>query len=131
MKKYPSVTISTAKLTFFTSKKINGLGRISYDNYLTGNGDKLQLALAFEKFSNNKFTPEGKKTHFLNFEKLVPSIKYVFPKKHPRSSTNAYLQWKTFFIKETTLSFYRDTFLNEAIITYPTKNRILHQLQFV
>ncbi|MCX6293860.1 MAG: hypothetical protein NT127_06155, partial [Sphingobacteriales bacterium] len=61
----------------FTSKKINGLGRISYDNYLTGNGDKLQLALAFEKFSNNKFTPEGEKTHFLNFDKFAPSIKYV------------------------------------------------------
>ena len=131
-------TLPTSKIQFllmpmvsFTSKKINGIGRISYDNYLTGNGDKIQLALAFEKFSNSRFTPEGEKTHFLNFEKIVPSIKYVFPKKHPRSSTNAYLQWKTFFIKETTLSFYRDTFINEAIITYPSKNRMLHQLQFV
>ena len=69
----------------FTSKKINGLGRISYDNYLTGNGDKIQFALAFEQFSNNRFTPEGDNTHFLNFEKLASSIKYVFPKKHPET----------------------------------------------
>lgn len=115
----------------FSSKKLNGLGRISYDNYLNGNGEKIELALAFEKFSNNKFTPEGSNTHFFTFEKIAPSIKYVFRKKHPRSSINAYLQWKTFFIQETTLNFYRDTLLDADIITYPTQNRMLHQLQFV
>jgi len=115
----------------FTSKKINGLGRISYDNYLTGNGDKLQLSLAFEKLSNNRFTPEGEKTHFFTFEKFTPSIKYVFQKSNPRSTANAFLQWKSFFIKETVLNFYRDTILDVGVITYPNRNRTLHQLQFV
>ncbi len=115
----------------FSSKKLNGLGRISYDNYLTGNGDKLQLALAFEKFSNNRFTPEGSKTYFFTFEKFAPSIKYVFQKRNPRSPTNAFVQWKSFFINETILNFYRDTILDADIITYPTQNRMLHQLQFV
>jgi hypothetical protein len=130
--------LPTSKIQFLlmpmvslTSKKINGLSRISYDNYLTGNGEKIQLALTFEKFSNNKFTPEGSNTHFFTFEKFVPSIKYVFRKTHPRSKANAFIQWKSFFIKETILNFYRDTILDVDVITYPNRKRTLHQLQLV
>jgi hypothetical protein len=42
-----------------------------------------------------------------------------------------YLQWKTFFITETGLSFRRDTSLQIDIISYPKEKRTINQLEFV
>ncbi|HQW83674.1 MAG TPA: M1 family metallopeptidase [Ferruginibacter sp.] len=113
------------------SKQINGLGRISYTLYPGSNGQKIVFGIAAETFSGDNFTDSTNTTHAQRFSKIVPSLKYVFANKNPRSSISKFIQWKTFFIKEQGLMFTRDTINNVDVITYPTASRYVNQLQFV
>ena len=112
------------------SKKINGLGRVSYSMYPGNNGQKLELSLAAATFTGDQFTDSANTKNYLSFTKIVPSLKFVFANKKPRSSFSAFIQWKTFMISETGLDFSRDTIRQTDIITYPKINRTLNQLQF-
>ena len=131
-------TLAPTKLQFVVaplyatkSKQLNGLGRVSYSLYPGNNGQKIEFALAGATFSGDNFTDSTNTTHEQRFSKIVPSLKYVFANKHPRSSITKFIQWKTFFIKEQGLLFTRDTINNIDIITYPTASRYVNQLQFV
>lgn len=113
------------------SKRLNGLANISYTAYLAPNGKKLMLGIAAASFTVDNFKDSTGATNLQPYRKIVPSLKFVFTKKQPRSTLNRYLQWKTFFINETGLLFTRDTFLNVFNISYPKTNRIVNQLKFV
>ena len=113
------------------SKQLNGLGRLSYTFYPGENGQKFELAVAGATFSGDNFTDSTNTTHAQRFSKIVPSLKYVFANKNPRSSITRFIQWKTFLIKEQGLLFTRDTVNQVDVITYPTESRYVNQLQFV
>ena len=113
------------------SKQLNGLGRLSFSVYPGNNGQKLELALAGSYFSGDSFTDSTNTIHYQRFSKIVPSLKFVFANKNPRSSINKFVQWKTFIIHEQGLLFTRDTTNQIDIITYPTISRYINQLQFV
>jgi hypothetical protein len=113
------------------SKQLNGLGRLSYTFYPGENGQKFELAVAGATFSGDNFTDSTNTTHAQRFSKIVPSLKYVFANKNPRSSITKFIQWKTFFINEQGLLFTRDTVNQVDVITYPTESRYVNQLQFV
>lgn len=113
------------------SKSLNGIGRVSYSFYPANNGQKLELAVAGARFNGDEFTDSTNTINYLQFSKIVPSIKYVFANRNPRSSVMKYIQWKTFLINETSLLFTRDTVQQIDIITYPVNHRYLNQLQFV
>ena len=113
------------------SKQLNGLGRLSYNWYPQNNGQNIELSLSGETFSNSTFTDSINNKRFLRFSKIVPSIKYIFSKKDPRSSLTKFVQWKTFFIKEQGLLFTRDTINLKDNITYPSESRYVNQLRFV
>jgi len=113
------------------SKQFNGLGRISYSLFPGNNGDKFELALAGATFTGDNFTDSTNTTNAQRFSKIVPSLKYVFANKNPRSSIAKFIQWKTFLISEQGLRFTRDTVNQIDIITYPTVSRYVNQLQFV
>ncbi len=113
------------------SKQVNGIGRLSYTLYPADHGQKLELAVAGATFSGDNFTDSTNTTHAQRFSKIVPSIKYVFANKNPRSSISKFIQWKTFIINEQGLLFTRDTVNQVDVITYPTESRYLNQLQFV
>ena len=113
------------------SKQLNGLGRLSYSLYPGNNGQKFELALAGETFSGDNFTDSTNTTHAQRFSKIVPSLKYIFANKNPRSSITKFIQWKTFLINEQELMFTRDTVNQVDVITYPTASRYVNQLQFV
>ena len=113
------------------SKQFNGLGRISYSWFPGNNGQKFEIALAGSSFSGDNFTDSANIIHNQRFSKIVPSLKYVFANKNPRSSFTRYLQWKTFIIKEQGLLFTRDTSTQTDIITYPTNSRYINQLRFI
>ena len=113
------------------SKQFNGIARVSYSLYPGSNGQKLQLALAGSSFTGDNFTDSTNTTHPQRFSKIVPSIKYVFANKNPRSSISKWVQWKTFLITEQGLLFTRDTVNQTDIITYPTQTRYVNQLQFI
>jgi hypothetical protein len=113
------------------SKQLNGLGRLSYSLYPGNNGQKVELALAGSTFSGDSYAEPGSIMHYQRFSKIVPSLKFVFANKNPRSSITKFVQWKTFLINEQELLFTRDTVNQIDIITYPTISRYINQLQFV
>jgi hypothetical protein len=113
------------------SKKINGIGRVSYSIYPGSKGQKLELALAGASFTGDNFTDSTNTTHPQRFSKIAPSVKYVFANKNSRTSINKFLQWKTFLTSEQGLLFTRDTVNQIDIITYPKETRYINQLQFV
>jgi hypothetical protein len=113
------------------SKQLNGIGRASYSLYPGKNGQKLELSVLGSSFSRDTYTDSILKVHYLRFSKIVPSVKYTFAPKNPRSTITKFLQWKTFFIQEQQLLFTRDTTQQIDIITYHTVSHYLNQLQFV
>lgn len=113
------------------SKQLNGTGRISY-TWLPGTkGQNVELALAGSSFSADTYTDSTNLTHYLRYSKIVPSLRYTFAPKNPRSSITKFIQWKTFLVREQGLLFSRDTVLQIDIISYPVKSRYLNQLEFV
>ncbi len=120
-----------APLYAVKSKQLNGLGRLSYSWYPGNNGGKFEFALAGSSFSGDNFTDSANTIHNQRFSKMVPSVKFVFANKNPRSTITRFIQWKTFFIKEQGLLFTRDTTNQIDIITYPTASRYINQLQFI
>jgi hypothetical protein len=131
-------SLPPSKFQFFVAplyatgtKQLNGIGRLSYSFYPGNNGQKFELAVAAARFTMNDFVDSTGKKNYMPFSKIVPSLKYVFANKHPRSTTTKFIQWKTFFINETSLLFSTDTVQHIDIITYPTKSRYVNQLQFV
>ncbi len=113
------------------SNKINGIGRAGYKFFPGNNGQKFEFALAMAKFSSDSFTDSTGNTNYLHFSKIVPTLKFTFANKDPRSTVKKYIQWKTFLINETSLLFQRDTTRQLDIITYPIEHRYVNQLQFV
>ncbi len=131
-------TLPNNKLQFFAaplyatgSQEINGLGRLSYSVFPGKNGQKLEIGIAGEKFIGDSYTDSENKKNYLGFNKIVPSVTYFFANKNHRSPITKYIQWKTFFINETSLSFTRDTVFQIDVVSYPVKHRYLNQLKFV
>ena len=112
-------------------KQINGLGRLSYTLYPGTNGQKFEIAIAGETFTGDNYKDSASIVHPQRFSKIVPSLKYVFANKNPRSSVTKFIQWKTYLINEQQLLFTRDTVNLTDVITFPTKSRYVNQLQFV
>jgi len=113
------------------SKQLNGIGRLGYTFYPGDNGQKFEVAVAGASFSGDNYTDSTNTTHAQRFSKIVPSLKYVFANKNPRSSITKFIQWKTFLINETGLLFTRDTINQVDVITYPAESRYVNQLRFV
>ncbi len=91
---------------------------------------KAEISLSAEKFSMDEFTDSTGAKNYLGFSKIVPSVKLIFKNKNATSAVKKWLQWKTYFIRETALSFQRDTVLQQDVITYPKSNSYLNQLNF-
>jgi Peptidase family M1 domain len=111
------------------TKKLNGIGRAEYSWFPKENGDKLTLSFAAAKFTGGSFKDSTGTENPLQFSKLVPSIKYVFANKNPRSLIKKHVQFKSYLITETNLSFTRDPLTGKDIITYPKAQRYINQLQ--
>lgn len=120
-----------APLYATNSKQLNGIGRLGYSWYPGNNGQKVELSVAGSSFSRDSYTDSTGHTTYLRFLKIVPSLKYVFANKNPRSTMTKFLQWKTFLIREQGLLFTRDDINQVDIITYPNRDRYVNQLQFV
>ncbi len=110
------------------TSKFNGIGRVEYNWHPGSKGARLTLSASGEKFTGDSYTDSTGQKNPLQFSKIVPSLKYVFANKYPRSHTMKYIQWKTFIINEDGLFFTRDTVNNIDIITYPAMQRYLNQL---
>lgn len=127
----PSFRFLVAPLYGTGSKKLNGLARLSYTHFTGNKGANLEMSVAGAMFSADEFTDSTGKKNYLSFNKIVPTIRYSFANKNPRSNLRRYIQFKTFLIAETDLRFRRDTTLQQDIITYPVERRYVNQLQLV
>ena len=127
----PKLHFVLAPLYGFKSKQINGMGRIGYTFYPGNKGQNAELSVAGASFSGDSFTDSTNTTHYQRYLKIVPSLRFTFANKNPRSTITKYIQWKTFIIREQGLLFTRDTTLGLDIITYPYTSRYVNQLQFV
>ncbi len=130
-------TLPEPKFHFFVaplyatgSKTFTGIGRVGYNIMSYGAIRKTEISLSAEKFSMDEFTDSTGAKNYLGFSKIVPSVKLIFRNKKATSSIKKWLQWKTYFIRETALSFETDTVSHQDIISYPKTNRYLNQLSF-
>lgn len=113
------------------SKKLVGLGRMSYTWHWGNKGQKTVVALSGMRFTGDEFIDSTGKKNAMPFSRIVPSVKIDFGKSNPRSSISKYLLLRSFLIGETKLRFTRDQANLVDIITYPTVNRYVNQAQFV
>ncbi|MEO6404258.1 MAG: M1 family metallopeptidase [Ferruginibacter sp.] len=111
------------------SKQLNGMGRASL-NFYNSNTRKLEIGVSGASFSGDSYKDSTGKNNYLRFSKLVPFVKYIFPKRNARSSVSSFVQWKTFLVSETNLLFSYDTTLQQYNITYPVGKRFVNQLNF-
>jgi hypothetical protein len=130
-------TLPEPKFHFFVaplysneSKTLNGIGRVglSFNSY--GAIRKAEISVSAEKFSMDEFTDSTGAKNYLGFSKIVPSVKFIFRNRNATSSVKKWLQWKSYFISETSLSFSTDTVRHQDIIRYPKVDRYLNQLTF-
>jgi hypothetical protein len=119
------------------SKKLNGLGKISYSIFTDKAIRGIEFFVNASAFSMNQFTDTFGKKHFTHFEKLVPGVKLTFKEKNPRSTAKKYIQWKSFFINEDAFRFGtdsifsgNDTIVNQAI-DIKKGDYLVNRLQFV
>lgn len=139
-----NVKLPPSKFQFFSapmyatgSKRFTGLGKVFYSFYPDGIIRRVDVGVNASTFTVDQFTDaEGNKT-FLGFYKIVPALKLTLNEKNHRNQFNRYIQFKSFFIKEDELRFYRDTTINGMDTVIETKyrtiqeNRTLNQLKVV
>lgn len=126
----PKFHFFVAPLYSTTSKTLNGIARIGYNIMSYGAIRKTEISLSGEKFSMNEYTDSTGRKNYLGFTKIVPSVRVIFRNKNSISSSKKWIQWKTYFINETSLLFSTDTVQQEEIISYPKTSRYLNQLTF-
>jgi hypothetical protein len=113
------------------TKQLNGIGRMSYSWYPCTNGEKAEVSLAASSFTGDADNDSANILHYIRFEKLVPSFKFVFANKNSRSTITKFLQWKTFIIKDRHLENIKSVASIFDSLTYDIGLRYLNQLQFV
>ncbi len=96
------------------SKKMAGIGLINYTWYPEKSFQKINLGVSGSMFSINKFVDNDGNKIFSSFHKIVPSVKIQLRDKSPRNTLNRYFQFKTFFLSEDALTFFRDTVINPS-----------------
>ncbi len=111
------------------TKRLNGIGRAEYNMYPGSSGARLTFSLSGATFTADSFRDSTGSKNALPISKIVPSLKYVFANKNPRSHLKKSVQFKTFLINETQLFFTRDFVNNKDIISYPKEQRYVNQLE--
>jgi hypothetical protein len=107
------------------------LARAGYHIMSYGAIRKTEISVSAEKYTMNEFTDSTGRKNYMGFSKIVPSVKLTFRNKNATSSMKKWIAWKTYFIKETNLSFSRDSARAEDVISYPSVSRYLNQLTLV
>ena len=114
-----------------SSKKLNGIGRISYAQYPKGPFQRIEWSISGSHFSMNRYTDPAGRKWLQTFTKVTPGIKLEFRNPDMRSTLYRYLQYKLYRIREDALNFERDTVLNQDRISMKKESFTLHQFTAV
>lgn len=121
----------------FGSKRIKGLGRMQYSFYPQAFPWKIDLFVAGSMFSSGEFTKDDGDKVLTGFRKIAPGLRLSFHEKNPRSWTNRYVQFKTFFINEESYRIRYDTIFNfpdtviQQVVSVLGEDRTMAQLKIV
>ncbi len=119
------------------SKSFTGLGKMNYRFTSDGTVRRTDIFLNASSFHVNQFTDTANNQYRMRFVKLVPGLRLTFNEKNSRSTVTKFIQWKTFFLREQSLSVAIDSVFrsNDTIVLFrystPQLERYLNQLQFV
>jgi hypothetical protein len=119
------------------SKQFAGLGTLHFNIYPAKHIQKIDFFLNGSTFSANRFTDTSGNKFFMRFHKTVPGVRLVWREKNPRSPLYRFVQWKTYFIGEESLRFFRDTIISGTDTTIVGRygkiknNSTLNQLRMV
>ncbi|MFN8291958.1 MAG: M1 family metallopeptidase [Chitinophagaceae bacterium] len=133
----PKLQFLLAPMYATGSKKFTGIGFIYHSFYPDGFIRKAEWGVNGSTFTADQFTGDDGKKASLRFRKIVPGIKLTFKEKNPRSTLTKFIQFKSFFVNEEGLSFYRDTLISGSDTAISTKfnvksiDRTLNQFRIV
>jgi hypothetical protein len=116
------------------SQTMNYAFRFGYTLFPKSIGSRIHFSVSGMKFNTDDFTAEDKTKFITGFQKIVPSVKFIFRNQSPRSTVQRYAQWKSFWIEEGRLRFSADTVPGGGRVIKIRKekqDRMLHQLQLV
>ena len=117
------------------SKKLNGIGKVSYSIFPERTFRKIELFANGSAFSMNEFTDSRNERHTFGFRKFVPGAEVTFREKSSRSTRQQFIQWKSYFISEDRLRISFDSIFNGSdttILEVVNKNKQdfrIHQLK--
>lgn len=122
--------LPASRLQFFlapmygaATKKLTGTGLINYTFFPTGFFNRIRVGVSGSAFGMDRFEDDGQTT-YLSYHKVVPSLRLWLKEQNPRSTRLRYLQFKTYFISEEDLQFYRDTTIAGNDTTIQNKYRV-------
>ena len=110
------------------SSLLNGLAKANYRIYPSNDARHLTIHGNFAKFTGDNFQDSTGKINNQPFTKITSGIKYVFGNLDLSKKVRKWIEFKSFIIDETTLSFTTNPTTNELEITYPKQRLNLQQL---
>lgn len=91
------------------TKQLVGLSKLNYSFYPSGVFRKADIFLNTSRFTIDDIKKDDGEKIYQQFTKIVPGIRLTLKEKNPRSTSERYIQWKTFLMGEDGLRFSRDT----------------------
>jgi len=88
------------------SHQFTGAGYLGYSWYPDGVFQKIKLGLEGAKFSDLSGSDSNGNKLFGGFYKLAPSLRFTFKNRTARSTSEKWIEWRTFLIGEKTFSGY-------------------------
>ncbi len=102
-------------------RKFSGIGNIRYSFFPEKVFSTITLGVAAATFSINDFTDTENNYLRQGFHKLVPTIRLELQENKPRSTTQRFIQVKSFFLQEERIRSYRDTIVSGMDTTIATR----------
>ena len=89
-----------APLYATNSKQLNGIGLLKYTWYPDDKIQKIETSISGQRFSTKSATDSVSNLIFGGFYKILPSIRFTFKNKNPRSTLEKRIDFRTYLIGE-------------------------------
>ncbi|MBX3257005.1 MAG: M1 family metallopeptidase [Chitinophagaceae bacterium] len=113
------------------SKRLNGIGRMSYTFYPGNIFHTIEAGISGAKFTGNVYTDSSGNSNYLGFYKIAPFVRFNFRNNDVHSMLKRYVQLKYYFIGEQSLLFDWNPVDQQTTYTVEPKSRYLGQVRFV
>jgi hypothetical protein len=110
------------------SSLLNGLAKANYTFYPSNDTRHFTVYGNLAKFTGDNFQDSTGKINNQPFTKITSGIKYVFGNLDLARKIRKWIEFKSYFMDETKLSFTKNPISNELVIGYPKQSFNLQQL---